>query len=383
MYLMNGGNNLRYKLLSVVWQSRIHHLVVDKETCKPYAPLCLFAANLAGKLAANSVKNYLRNSIILLCWAEDYGLDLEGQLRSGEPFRRKDILAYAQYLDGRRSSRGPLAPSYFNGVIMSAALLSAHFQTLFPATSPEESSHRERRMKREQENWRDMLRATPGDFYAQNLSSDQLFDVDEFLFPDNQVARGTDERVAVRNYLTWLYLREFGLRGGELLCLRLPDLLMTPSCWLRVPASNPDDPRNVYAPAAKTGARRLMLMDEFAGVEGWTARYLDDYRVPDEEGFFITSIRRQPLSIASLQKLAQLIQREVCDGFKWHRVRHTHAMEVLAVIVAESENTEHFRSLFKALEERMGWNNSRSAAPYLEAGMRELNAKRLKRLASW
>ena len=56
MYLMNGGNELRYILLSVVWQSRIHYLVVDKESYKPHASLCLFAASLAGKLAANSVR---------------------------------------------------------------------------------------------------------------------------------------------------------------------------------------------------------------------------------------------------------------------------------------------------------------------------------------
>ena len=232
-------------------------------------------------------------------------------------------MAYAQHLDSRRSNRGPLAPGYFNELIRSAALLSAHFQDLFQATSSEESSYKERRMKSEQKVWRNMLRATPDIFDSKNLSPEQLSSIDEFLLPDNQTTLGTDERVAVRNYLMWLYLYEFGLRGSELLCLRLADLPRAPDCWLRVPALNLDDPRGVHAPAAKTGSRRLILMDEFAGIEEWTARYLNEYRVPDEGNFFITSTRRQPLSTASLQKLAQLIQREILNGFKWHRVRPT------------------------------------------------------------
>ena len=371
-----------YRLVSTEYEGMTRYLVLHKISLKPHVLLCMYSAAIATRLKPNSVYSYLSASLILVAWAETYELDLEEQLLEGRPFSSDAIEAFSKHLSKRRGRWGLLSDSYINTILLSAQLLSEHYQLQAPTVSGDDLRLREFRAKREKTVWEKVRREIPDTFDSKTLSPDELQLLEDYLHPETRAGRGVSFNVAVRDFVIWLHFRHFGLRGGELLSLRLSDMKMTSDCWLKVPKVNLDDSRGRYAPATKSGSRELPLLEDATELDVWTRRYLNEHRIPDAQGYLLTSLRGNSLSTSSLQKLGQKIQRDILPDFVWHRLRHTYAVEWLDTIVAASEDAEELRSLFDSLNERMGWNHPDSSAPYLDAAMRKLARISMQRLAT-
>ena len=370
--------DVNFQLTSTEMQGRTRYLVIHKVTYQPQPLLCYYGAHLNLHHKPNTVRGYLSNLLHLLNWAEEFGLDLTEQLLSGKPFSTHHIQAFCKYLTEKRTRRGNLTPAYLNSILLSAQLLSAFYQGLHSPTSRAETNSLKLLADKEKEIWLLVRQHCSDSFESKIIYPEDLFSIENCLKPDNRTANGVSMRVAVRDFVIWLYLRELGLRVGELLSLRLSDLAMTPECWLTVPAQNHHDPRGRYAPSTKSGSRPVGLMGDDTQIRKWTQLYLEDYRVPCQSNYFLTSSRSQPLSMSSLQKLGATLKRIVLPSFNLHRIRHTHAVECLEIIVEASETTEEFRSLFGDLQRRMGWQHPDSAAPYLKAALQMLAQKRLR-----
>jgi len=227
------------------------------------------------------------------------------------------------------------------------------------------------------EEWQKQYLTVPNDNEGKDLSPEIVQEIAEYF--RDKIRSGRYHLSSLRNYVMWLWMEALGLRGGELLSLRLGDVPMSyETFWLRVPENNVGDPRR-NPPSPKTGSRDLRLHQNHEAISDFTRAYLQLRGNCDHDYVFV-SAHGQPLSVSSFHGIARQVKCDVLDAFHWHRVRHTHAVRLLMLIAEKSQSYAEFNHKFNALLERMGWSSAESAKPYLERGLLLLNARSLDRL---
>lgn len=211
------------------------------------------------------------------------------------------------------------------------------------------------------------------------LDENQLEMLFELFRPDSEFNPFDDKSVRVRNRLMFLLLYHLGLRGGELLNIRIKDIDFTKNQLLVVRrADEKDDPRTDQ-PLAKTRDRRLPLRDTLAKE---IHSYILHVRKPivkkgQSDFLFVTHkagpTKGQPISKSGYKKVMEVVRMvsPVLYNFTGHQLRHawnekfSEFMDSMDNPLTE-ERQEEMRS------HMMGWRpGSGTAATYNKRFMRK------------
>lgn len=204
------------------------------------------------------------------------------------------------------------------------------------------------------------------------LDEKQLTIIFELFRPESQLNPFQDASVKIRNRLMFLLLYHLGIRGGELLGIRIRDINFSKNqILIKRSADEIDDPR-LDQPLTKTRDRLLPLRDTLANeIHKYilqTRKLIVRKGQPDY--LFVTHkngpTRGLPISISAYRKVLSVVRKASPDLYKFtgHQLRHTwnenfsKLMDSMDEPVTE-ERQEEMRSYL------MGWKpGSGTAAIY-------------------
>lgn len=205
----------------------------------------------------------------------------------------------------------------------------------------------------------------------QCLDKDQLALVFELFRPDSEHNPFTDESVRIRNRLIFLVLYHLGLRGGELLNIRIRDIDFGNNQLVVVRrADEKDDPRT-NQPLVKTLDRRLPLKDTLAQeIHRYILKDRKNILNSSKNDFlFVTHksgpTQGQPLSKSGYKKVIEVVRKAAPSLFNLtgHLLRHTwndefsNLMDAMDKPPSEAEQ-EKMRSYL------MGWKEGSGTATH-------------------
>lgn len=211
------------------------------------------------------------------------------------------------------------------------------------------------------------------------LGEKQIDLVFEVFRPGSDLNPFHDTDVQIRNRTIFLMLYHLGLRGGELLSIRIRDIDLSKNQLVVARRADEKNDSRTYQPLVKTLDRRLPMKDTLA-------REIHDYIVKNRKNvpgskkndyLFITHksgpTQGQPLSISGYKKIIETVRMaspELCR-LTGHKLRHTwndnfsKRMDTMNEPPPE-ERQEQMRSYL------MGWKaGSGTAATYNERFNRE------------
>jgi integrase len=163
------------------------------------------------------------------------------------------------------------------------------------------------------------------------LNTKQFELVFEVFRPDSDLNPFRDEGVRERNRLMFLVLFYLGLRGGELLNIRIRDINFASNQLVVVRRADEKDDSRTYQPLVKTLDRRIPLKNTLADQ---LHQYItnDRKKIPnvDKHDFlFVTHksgpTQGQPISKSGYKKIFEVV-RITCPGLynlHGHKLRHT------------------------------------------------------------
>jgi|APLak6261659701_1056019.scaffolds.fasta_scaffold05973_1 integrase len=167
--------------------------------------------------------------------------------------------------------------------------------------------------------------------YEKGLDEEQISLVFELFRPDSELNPFPDKSVRIRNRLIFLMLYHLGIRGGELLNIRIRDINFGRNQIVVVRrADEKDDPR-AYQTLVKTLDRRLPMKDTLA-------KEVHDYilnvrkKVPNSrknDFLFVTHksgpTQGQPLSKSGYKKVIEVVRAVSPSLFNLtgHQLRHS------------------------------------------------------------
>jgi integrase len=205
----------------------------------------------------------------------------------------------------------------------------------------------------------------------QCLDKDQLALVFELFRPDSEHNPFTDESVRIRNRLIFLVLYHLGLRGGELLNIRIRDIDFGNNQLVVVRrADEKDDPRT-NQPLVKTLDRRLPLKDTLVQeIHRYILKDRKNISNSSKNDFlFVTHksgpTQGQPLSKSGYKKVIEVVRKAAPSLFNLtgHLLRHTwndefsNLMDAMDKPPSEAEQ-EKMRSYL------MGWKEGSGTAAH-------------------
>lgn len=170
------------------------------------------------------------------------------------------------------------------------------------------------------------------------LTLDQANDLIDCVDPNNPLAYGRSQAIKHRNYVIVLLLLSTGMRPGELLSLRVEDVMTgaVPAIHMRIREPDPNDPRK-DKPSVKRNARIIPIMD--ANLAYHLDKYIVDTR-DDLEGksrlagdYLILSSNGEPLTLKSLGNFFRIVRSINSDKLPSHlspkAMRHTFSTYML------------------------------------------------------
>ncbi len=166
---------------------------------------------------------------------------------------------------------------------------------------------------------------------VKGLTDEQLDILFELFRPESEFNPFSDNSVAVRNRLIFLLLYHLGIRGGELLNIRIRDFdFASNQLVIARRADNKDDPRTDQ-PLVKTLDRRLPLKDTLAKeIHNYILKERRQVRNAGKNDFLLITHKAgptqgQPLSKSAYKKIMAVVRSVSPSLFKFtrHQLRHT------------------------------------------------------------
>lgn len=202
-----------------------------------------------------------------------------------------------------------------------------------------------------------------------SLDEDQIALVFELFRPNSELNPFKDKSVRIRNRLMFLMLYHLGLRGGELLNIRIRDIDFARNQLVVVRrADEKDDPRT-YQPLVKTLDRRLPMKNTL--VHEVHQYILNDRKnIPNatkNDFLFVThksgSTQGQPLSESGYKKIIEVIRAAspVLFNLTGHKLRHVwnEAFSIQMDAMDEPPDQEQQEKIRSYL---MGWKEGSGTA---------------------
>ena len=182
------------------------------------------------------------------------------------------------------------------------------------------------------------------------LDSDEVLFLLNILNPNNPDAYGSNPAVRYRNYISVLIMLRFGLRPGELLSLRVEDIVIGAISSINVvrrPA-DPNDKRNPK-PRVKRNGRILSIDDSelIRSLDEYIMIYRDELEEPtkEESDYLIINDEGVPLAQDTLGSFFRLLRNKFPDDLPKNlsakALRHTFSSDIERVLRSAGLSEDH------------------------------------------
>lgn len=276
-------------------------------------------------LASKTLVRNLRELAVLNEWLIREKIDLWERVSSGKGFTEAELrggLVESLRRDNSKSKKVKLLavnPRTFNQRLIT---IRKYFDTIFDqylGSLPFDDIRYERirDQKKRSVNWLDssFVNAPPSNASKQKgLTFDQAKFLTKCLDPNSDAVFGHNAAVRFRNYVSVMIMLNYGLRPGELLCLKVEDVEFGAISAIKVTRRAPDfkDKRKPRPQIKRNG--RIMIIDnpKFAQhLNEYIMKWRDqlDEKSKVESEYLILSDEGEPLSQPSIVQLFQLLRK--------------------------------------------------------------------------
>jgi integrase len=204
------------------------------------------------------------------------------------------------------------------------------------------------------------------------LDQEQIALLFEVFKPGSELNPFVGESVQIRNRLMFLVLYHLGIRGGELLNIRIKDIDFSNNQIVVVRrADQKDDPRT-NQPRAKTLDRRLPMKDTLAKeIHKYIVNYRRKIVQPGQPDYlFVTHkegpTKGLPVTIPAYRKVFKVVREisPILHSFSGHSLRH-HWNEIFSNYMDSMDNAPSEIDQEQQRSYLMGWKpGSGTAATY-------------------
>lgn len=382
--------------------NKVRFVIQDSESLQTLIALSMYEAYLSKKHDShNTIHNILKKLFYLIAWGNKSGIDIDSILLTGEMIEPKQVNAFGAWLTqrGKLHADGTISPIAINGildVVSQAFRWFADQYVSFSGSASEREIHIKMYKDSIKERFSEQCEKVRKKNSADDLTDEEISKIEQFLKPENRLKNNLklSKAQALRDYLIWRLVIEFGLREGEILALRLEDCPHQNQNYIKIVrieerGGNYTDPRGAYAPRPKTLSRELGFILKDSPIPRLINDYITKYRrrkvikhgravvehIVDFPAFLILSHQHDkgvPLSIASLQGVAAAIRiGSGVEKFHWHLGRHAFFNRAYASIIDFKEkDSELHNDRLRDLVYWGGWESEQSLQLYINRARR-------------
>lgn len=337
------------------------------------------------ELSANTLIRNARELVLLVEWLDQKRIDLEVRIRSDRMFTEAELkgslieklrhsvqkpkkvpgdLGCVPIRGGKSEPKVPVAEDTFNQRLMTikAYLVWSFGLELGRLSSADPMFGRVRMHQTHVESIFDnafIAQTTPASADEKALTDDQLQSLKHYIYYCNPEAYGVSHQVKFRNYICVMIMLFYGLRPGELLSMKVGDIVFGRISELRV-CRRPADPEDTRRPAPKVKrlARQLPIDEQKFARE--LDLYITDHREAMMErgnardhDYLIVSDEGEPLHLNSLSQFFRILRERFSESLPSNlsakMLRHTFSSQLERSLVAAGYDENHRRQALAAL----------------------------------
>jgi len=377
--------------------NKVRFVMQDSQTLEPLIALSIYEAYLSKKHNShNTVYNILYKISFIIAWGKRSNINIEKILLSGEMIEPRQVNSFGAWLTQRGKSQGRtnINTKTINQILASTSQLFRWFADQYVSLSCQASEreiHLNMYKNAINERFSDQQLKVRKKAKADDLTEEEISKIEQYLKPENRLKNKSklSEAQALRDYLIWRLVIEFGLREGEVLALRLEDCPHQHQNYIKIVrieerGANYVDPRGVHAPRPKTLSRELGFILKNSPIPKLISDYTTKHRrrkvkehgkkvfkhIIDMPAFLILSHQHDkgiPLSTSSIQDLAADIRKgSGVENFHWHLGRHAFFNRAYASIIDFKEKDSELRAdRLRDLVYWGGWESEQSLQIYI------------------
>lgn len=393
---------MRIRISRIMVENKVRFIIQDRETFKPMVAISIYEAFLSSKgRSHNTSYDAIQKFSYIFFWANLNNIDIDSILLSGEMIQAKHVNTFGAWLCqiGKLEGKAPLKPATINSILTRTSLAFRWFADQY-VTLDCRSSEREIYLNMYKDSiakrFSDQNLNVRSNPIADDLTEEEIIKIEHFLKPENRLRNNPkiSPAQALRDYIIWRLIIEFGLREGEILALRLEDCPHQHENNIKIirieeRGSSYVDPRGGYAPRPKTLSRELGFILKNSPLPKLINDYITKYRrrivtehgkkkikpILDIPAFLILSHQHgkgTPLSISALQDIASEIRKGTgLEKFHWHIGRHAFFNRVYEFIIdLKEKDGELFKDRLKDLVYWGGWECELSLQIYINRARR-------------
>lgn len=393
----------------VLENGKVRFVAQDIETHQPLIALSIYEAYLSKKHSShNTVLTIIQKLSYLMTWAKQSNIKIDAILLSGEMLEPWQVNAFGSWLSHRIKlhSRNSATELNINPILNRTSRVFQWFAEQYVSLScraSERAIHLQKYKDSIKQSFAEQQVSVRKQSFADDLTDEEISKIEQFLLPENRLKNfpKLSRAQALRDYLIWRLVIEFGLREGEILALRLEDCPHQHQNYInivRIEERGSDylDPRGAFAPRPKTLSRELGFCYIDSPIKKLINEYTTKYRrrkilehgrktfkhIIDSPAFLILSHKHDtgsPLSISALLDIAAEIRRETgIEHFHWHIGRHAFFNRAYADILDHKEiDGEKHKKDITDLIYWGGWESEESLLLYINRARRERAHKAL------
>jgi integrase len=355
-------------------------------------------------LSGNTLTRNGRELLLLMEWLDDSGIDLESRLRSDRMFTEAELngglierlrhsvkkavpgkAPVAQNLTriGSGTEKTPVGEETFNQRLLTVRnfLVWAFGVELGRLSSRDPMYTRMTMHQQHVERIIDkafIAYASPVSSLRKSFTRKGLEFFNRAIHYKYPAAIGVNESVKFRNYICAMIMLMYGLRMGELLSLRVQDIVFGSISELRV-VRRPVDPYDARRPPprVKRLARQLPLDNDVFARE--LSEYIEIHREAmmdngdvDDHDYLIVSDEGEPLHLNTLGQYFRQLRIAFCDSLPPNltskMLRHTFSMSLERRLREAGFDEEHRRQTLAGIR---GDSRLESQDTYIRAGIVE------------
>ncbi len=299
----------------------------------------------------NTLIRVLRELVVLFRWLDHQGIDIYSRIESkSEYFTEADIrrsLAKALRLKQKPTKGSTVTSVYTSNLRLMT--IRRYFSWLFNIQLSKiiDTTHHYTQVNRHKEmvlDWLDMsfIKAPPSPKRKRKgLNTEEVKFLVNCLDPDNPNAIGLNPAVRFRNHISVMIMLDFGLRPGELLSLKVEDIVIGAISSINIVRRPPDvNDKRKPPPKIKRNGRVLIIHDFnlARSLDEYIMKYREELEEPSvvETEYLIISKVGDPLSYATLNQIFTTLKNKFPDDLPDHltskALRHTYSSSMERIL---------------------------------------------------
>lgn len=347
-------------------------------------------------LSSNTLVRNLRELLIFYRWLDGNNIDLWERIRLGKGLTEAEVTGgiveaiRRDHSQGTKVKRIAISPNTFNQRLITIRMYVGWcFDVVLSSLAMEDRKYdRIREQKKRVITWLEdsFINSPPVPVkLRKGIEVDELDFLLACFDPKNPNAIGRDPAVRFRNYISIMIMAYYGLRPGELLCLKVEDVEFGAISGLKVERRHPDpnDTRRLR-PRIKRNGRVLPIDDPVfeKNLDEYIMKWREELesKSKTDTDYLILNDEGVPLSQSSLTQMFQIVRKKYPKQLPSHltakALRHTFLSQMEKILRQSGLDEDRRKTALAILR---GDSSTKSQDVYIAQEIEEQANKSLKK----